>query len=72
VKVTQEMLDWASRRVYETAETARLAANALRTAERDLYGLVRGKPTGACINRWRDRQTGILISVKCETGKAVM
>ena len=57
MKVTQEMIDWAKRRVDETAEAARLAQNAHRTAERDLAGLQRDKPTGACIDRWCDSRS---------------
>lgn len=57
MQVTQEMLVWARRRVNETAEAARIAANAHRTAERDLAGLQRGKPTWACIDRWCDSRS---------------
>ena len=57
MQVTQDMIEWAKRRVYETAESAQLAQNAYRTAERDLAGLQCGKPTGACIDRWCDSRS---------------
>lgn len=66
MQVTQDMIEWAKRRVDETAEAARIAANAHRTAERDLAGLQRGKPTGACIDRWCDSRFNNVLSVSGE------
>lgn len=51
--VTPDMIEWAKKRRDETAEASRIAGNAHRTAERDLAGIIKDKPTMACINRFK-------------------
>ncbi len=49
-----KILAWAKDRVDITANRARLASNAARTAERDLEGVKRAEPTPACLRRYHD------------------
>ena len=51
-----QMLAWAKNRVDRFTEEARLAANAARTAERDLVSIQNGKPSAACITRYYNRR----------------
>ena len=49
-----KILVWAKDRVDLTANNARLANNAARTAARDLEGVKRQAPTPACLSRYHD------------------
>ncbi len=46
--------DWAKNQVDTLHNTARLAQNCVRTAERDLASIMRGFPTQRCLDRYHD------------------
>ena len=54
MEMNPKMKEWAERRVCALSEKARLAQNALRTAQRDLGSILSGRPSGSCLDRYFD------------------